>query len=82
MPTAAVRRGNATPAARADYERGAMGEGTEPLYRILVVQLAQARAGTIPHHRLGHYVRFRRSELEEWLGHTRLGPGPDTRRRS
>jgi excisionase family DNA binding protein len=36
--------------------------------------LAQARAGRIPHHRLGHYVRFRRSDLEQWLLETRIGP--------
>jgi excisionase family DNA binding protein len=35
--------------------------------------LAQAREGKIPHHRLGHYVRFRRSDLERWLAQTRLG---------
>jgi excisionase family DNA binding protein len=35
--------------------------------------LAQAREGKIPHHRLGHYVRFRRSDLERWLVQTRLG---------
>jgi excisionase family DNA binding protein len=36
--------------------------------------LAQARAGQIPHHRLGHYVRFRRNDLEEWLRETRMDP--------
>ncbi len=29
--------------------------------------LAQARAGQIPHHRLGHYVRFDLDELNAWL---------------
>lgn len=33
--------------------------------------LAQARAGQIPHHRLGHYVRFDLDELIDWLDHTR-----------
>jgi excisionase family DNA binding protein len=42
--------------------------------------LAQARAGQIPHHRLGHYVRFRRSDLEEWLRETRMGPVRQTPR--
>jgi excisionase family DNA binding protein len=41
--------------------------------------LAQARAGLIPHHRLGHYVRFSRSDLEAWLGQTRLGPPASSR---
>ncbi len=38
--------------------------------------LAQARAGRLPHHRLGHYVRFSASELFEWLEANRLGPDP------
>ncbi len=29
--------------------------------------LAQARAGKIPHHRLGHYVRFDPDDLQAWL---------------
>jgi len=29
--------------------------------------LAQAREGRIPHHRLGHYVRFNPEDLKEWL---------------
>jgi excisionase family DNA binding protein len=29
--------------------------------------LAQARAGRIPHHRLGHYVRFSPADLQQWL---------------
>ncbi len=33
--------------------------------------LAQARAGKIPHHRLGHYVRFDPNDLHEWLRETR-----------
>jgi len=36
--------------------------------------LAQARAGRIPHHRLGHYVRFNPHDLEQWLKDTRQGP--------
>jgi excisionase family DNA binding protein len=29
--------------------------------------LAQARANNIPHHRLGHYVRFDPNDLQAWL---------------
>ncbi len=29
--------------------------------------LAQARAGAVPHHRLGRYVRFDGDELRAWL---------------
>ncbi len=36
--------------------------------------LAQARAGRIPHHRLGHYVRFSADDLKQWLQETRQGP--------
>jgi excisionase family DNA binding protein len=36
--------------------------------------LAQARTGRIPHHRLGHYVRFNPDDLAEWLSDTRSGP--------
>jgi excisionase family DNA binding protein len=36
--------------------------------------LAQARAGTIPHHRLGHYVRFDAADLRRWLEESRRGP--------
>jgi excisionase family DNA binding protein len=36
--------------------------------------LAQARAGRIPHHRLGHYVRFDPEDLKEWLKETRSMP--------
>jgi excisionase family DNA binding protein len=36
--------------------------------------LAQARAGRIPHHRLGHYVRFNPEDLTRWLQDTRSGP--------
>jgi excisionase family DNA binding protein len=37
--------------------------------------LAQARAGRIPHHRLGHYVRFNADDLKQWLQDTRIGDG-------
>ena len=36
--------------------------------------LAQARAGRIPHHRLGHYVRFNPDDLKQWLHETRSMP--------
>jgi excisionase family DNA binding protein len=36
--------------------------------------LAQARAGRVPHHRLGHYVRFDPDDLRQWLNDTRIGP--------
>jgi len=36
--------------------------------------LSQARAGKIPHHRLGHYVRFDPDELSQWLGENRIEP--------
>lgn len=35
--------------------------------------LAQARAGKIPHHRLGHYVRFDPDDLAHWLHEERSG---------
>ena len=35
--------------------------------------LAQARAGKIPHHRLGHYVRFDPDDLRAWLREERIG---------
>lgn len=37
--------------------------------------LTQAREGRIPHHRLGHYVRFNSEDLKEWLRETRSMPG-------
>jgi excisionase family DNA binding protein len=37
--------------------------------------LAQARGGRIPHHRLGHYVRFNLEDLRCWLAETRSGGG-------
>jgi excisionase family DNA binding protein len=36
--------------------------------------LAQARAGRIPHHRLGHYVRFNAEDLKQWLAENRIAP--------
>jgi excisionase family DNA binding protein len=45
--------------------------------------LAQARAGNIPHHRLGHYVRFDPDDLQTWLREERIEPrvgvGPRSR---
>ncbi len=42
--------------------------------------LAQARAGRVPHVRLGHYVRFNRDELLAWV-EQRL-TSPRSRRKS
>lgn len=42
--------------------------------------LAQARAGKIPHHRLGHYVRFDPDDLQAWLRETRSEPCAGRRR--
>jgi excisionase family DNA binding protein len=44
--------------------------------------LAQARAGKIPHHRLGHYVRFDPEDLQAWLREERLGAGESERQTS
>jgi excisionase family DNA binding protein len=38
--------------------------------------LAQAREGRVPHHRLGHYVRFSAEDLRQWLTENRITPGP------
>lgn len=38
--------------------------------------LAQARAGRVPHHRLGHYVRFNPDDLRQWLTENKVTPGP------
>ena len=43
--------------------------------------LAQARAGRIPHHRLGHYVRFSGEDLQDWLSENRIEPDPLAGRR-
>lgn len=36
--------------------------------------LAQAREQRIPHHRLGHYVRFNPDDLASWLQETKATP--------
>lgn len=36
--------------------------------------LAQARANKIPHHKLGHYVRFDPDDLKDWLRETKNEP--------
>jgi excisionase family DNA binding protein len=41
---------------------------------------ARARANTVPHHRLGHYVRFDEDELVAWLADNRRGPNRGARR--
>ena len=37
---------------------------------------AQARQQRIPHHKLGHYVRFDLDELITWLEQTKVTPRP------
>jgi len=44
--------------------------------------LAQARAGRIPHVRLGRYVRFEPEQLEAWWQARRRGPSLGSRARS
>jgi len=44
--------------------------------------LAQARAGRIPHHRLGHYVRFNTEDMKQWLIENRIAPDPSRRARA
>jgi excisionase family DNA binding protein len=41
--------------------------------------LEQARAGRIPHHRLGHYVRFDVEDLTRWLEERRSATGASRR---
>jgi len=41
--------------------------------------LRKARAGEIPHHKLGHYVRFDYDEIIAYVEQTKIEPG--TRRR-
>src|SRR5262245_11785021 len=36
---------------------------------------AEARAGRLPHVRLGRYVRFRRESVVEWVAGQERGPG-------
>lgn len=43
--------------------------------------LAEARAGRIPHLRLGRYVRFESHALEAWWANRRRGPQPTRRPR-
>jgi excisionase family DNA binding protein len=43
--------------------------------------LAQARARKVPHHKLGHYVRFDLDELITWLDQTKIDPGHNGFRR-
>jgi excisionase family DNA binding protein len=83
-PLSRVRRA----AVRFKRVRGVSGGGFTPLIdakaagEMLGVPhtwlLAQARAGRIPHHRLGHYVRFNTHDLDLWLKDTRRGPAPRT----
>jgi excisionase family DNA binding protein len=40
---------------------------------------AQARAGRIPHVRLGRYRRFREAAVEEWLRDLEVGGGAPAR---
>lgn len=42
--------------------------------------LAEARAGRIPHVRLGRYVRFVRADLITWVDERKQGPGHRLRR--
>lgn len=42
--------------------------------------LAQARERKIPHHRLGHYVRFDPDDLQTWLRETKIESDPRHRR--
>lgn len=42
--------------------------------------LAQARAGHIPHVRLGRYVRFDAADVDAWLETVKAGGGPAYRR--
>jgi excisionase family DNA binding protein len=42
--------------------------------------LTQARAGHIPHVRLGRYVRFDVVDVEAWLETVKAGGGPAYRR--
>lgn len=37
---------------------------------------AQARQQRIPHHKLGHYVRYDLDELITWLEQTKVSPRP------
>jgi len=48
-------------------------QGIDRLYLHQVEALAQARAGRIPHVRLGRYRRFRASAIETWLQELETG---------
>ena len=63
------------------------GQPTKPFARLLDAKaiaemlnvphtwvLAQARANAIPHHRLGHYVRFDPDDIAQWLTEGRTKP--------
>jgi excisionase family DNA binding protein len=41
--------------------------------------LTQARARHIPHHRLGHYVRFDPADLRDWLQEGKITPARHAR---
>ena len=41
---------------------------------------AKAESGELPSYKLGHYRRFRRSEIAEFLENCRQGPGTGTGR--
>jgi excisionase family DNA binding protein len=41
---------------------------------------AQARAGAIPHVRLGRYVRYDLAEVQQWVEGLKQGGGPAYRR--
>jgi excisionase family DNA binding protein len=40
---------------------------------------AQTAAGTVPHIKIGKYVRFRESEVLAWLDQHRAGPAVEVR---
>jgi hypothetical protein len=42
--------------------------------------MAQARAGRVPHVKLGHYTRFHRDELLAWIDGRTVGPRPKAAR--
>jgi hypothetical protein len=70
------------PADRSGYVRGrgvlpgeqvvATGERHDPMQAAAPSSL-RPRAGRIPHHRLGHYVRFSADDLKLWLRENRSG---------
>jgi excisionase family DNA binding protein len=42
---------------------------------------AETRRNALPHLRLGRYVRYRRSAIEEWMRTIERGPASSTMRR-